>query len=104
GAGLNGRAVWRSWTRGQSPQRETTADPQRAGTEGEARYQRELCARTDGAAHARSGWRIHAKGRTRRCEGLHRVDDPAAAARRRIRVQRATARAWQQDGPGQEDP
>ena len=68
-----------------------------------ARDQRKLRARADGAAHARRRRRLHAAGHHRSREGLHRMDDPAAAPRRRIRIRRAAPRERPENDPRQED-
>ncbi len=58
--------------------------------------ERELRSRADGTAYARREWRLHPEGRHRSRQGLHRLDDQAAARGRRFRVQQRNARARQE--------
>ena len=58
-----------------------------AGAAAAARSERKLRPRTDGAAHARRGRRLHAAGRDQRRARVHRLDHPHAAARSGVPVQ-----------------
>ena len=68
-----------------------------------ARPERELRARADGAAHARRRRRLHAGGRRRGRQGVHRLDDPRPAPGRRLRVRRAPAREGPEDRARDDD-
>ena len=61
------------------------------GTEDEAGPERKLWPRADGTPYAGGGRRLYTAGRDGSCALLHRVDHCAAAAGRRVLLQRAAA-------------